>query len=158
TPRPQGNVLADLSSPHAGEVWVAGKNGSLLHGVTNAVGSVEWTLVDAGINSDLTAVSEAADGTVFIGSSTGGVLRGGGSAGRRTNLPAPGLTRITSLWAASHDDAWAAGNEATVYHWTGSGDWTAANVGPDAVTAVVGRAANDVWMASEIGHSIHWDG
>ncbi len=157
TPRPQGSALADLSSPRSGEMWAVGAGGTVLHGVVNPLASADWALVDVGVASDLTAVSEAADGTVFIGSNAGDVVRGDASGGW-TMLPAPGLARITGLWGASRDEAWAAGNEATIYHWTGPGGWRAADVGPDAVTAVVGRAANDVWMASEIGRSVHWDG
>ena len=103
-------------------------------------------------------MSASADGAVFIGSAAGDVLRGDASTGGWTKLAAPGLARVTGLWAASSDDAWAVGSEPTVYHWTGAGGWTAADVGPDGASAVVGRDATDVWMASELGHSVHWDG
>lgn len=157
-PRPQGNALADLSSPRAGELWAVGSAGTVLHGIVTGYEAVDWTLVDVGLASDLTAVSASADGAVFIGSASGEIVRGDATAGGWTELPAPGLARVTGLWAASGDDAWAVGAEPTAYHWTTAGGWTAADASPDGVVAVIGRAVNDVFMASELGHAVHWDG
>ena len=157
-PRPQGNYLRDLSSGRPGELWAVGSAGTVLHGLADADWTVAWTLVDVGLTGDLTAVSASADGAVFIGSASGDVVRGDASTGGWTKLAAPGLARVTGLWAASGDEAWAVGNEPTAYHWTGPGGWTAADVGPDGVAAVVGHDATDVWMASDIGHFVHWDG
>ncbi len=157
-PRPQGSFLHDLSSARTGEMWAVGDSGTVLRGSAEGTTPVAWTLVDVGLTANLTAVSASADGAVFIGSAYGDVVRGFATAGGWTKLAAPGLAKVTGLWAASANEAWAVGNEPTVYHWVRESGWTGTDVGPDGAAAVVGRGATDVWMASEIGHSVHWDG
>ena len=157
-PRPQGNILRDLSSALAGQLWAVGDAGTALHGLAQVNGQAAWTLVDVGLTADLTAVSTTADGAIFVGSAIGDIVRGFASADGFIKLPAPGLAKITGLWAPNANELWAVGNEPTVYHWVRPTGWTGTDVGPDGAAAVVGRAANDVWMASELGHSVHWDG
>jgi hypothetical protein len=156
-PRPQGLYLSDLSSPVTGELWAVGAEGTVLHGLASQFQRVVWTLADVGVTADLTAVSASGDGAVFVGSASGDVVRGYASGGW-TKLSPPGLAKVTGLWAPSANEVWAVGNEPTVYHWVRATGWTAADAGPDGAAAVVGRGASDVWMASELGHSLHWDG
>jgi len=139
-------------------MWAVGDVGTVLHATSNGSAPVVWTVVDVGLTSNLTAVSESADGAVFVASQLGEVVRGDATAGDWAPLPALIRDGVTGLWAASRDEVWAACAESTVHHWTTAAGWTATSVAPDVVTAVVGRGTNDVWMASSMGHALHWDG
>jgi hypothetical protein len=154
SPRPQGIPLSDASSPRDGELWAVGANGTVLHAAAGGF----WNLVDAGLTAGLTAVSATADGAVWVGSYDGDVARGDATGGVWDRLPRPGLVRVTGLWAAGRDEAWAVGAETTAYHWTAAAGWTAYDLGMDGVAAVTGRAADDVWAATMIGHYARWDG
>lgn len=70
----------------------------------------------------------------------------------------PGTRPLFAVWAASADEAWAAGMGGQVLRRTG-GQWAAFPTGTTAtLTSIWGRAADDVWFVGFERTALHWNG
>jgi hypothetical protein len=72
----------------------------------------------------------------------------------------PTMQFLNGVWAASANDAWAAGQGPTILRFDGM-TWTPQAMPMNSIvqlTAVYGTASDDVWFAGDALQFLHWDG
>ncbi len=83
-------------------------------------------------------------------------------------VPAPaGLTRITAVWSAARDDAWAAAKiengdlvHSALLHWDGVTwqEWPDTRLQIGEISSLWGSSPFDIWAVGTVGTVLHYDG
>lgn len=115
----------------------------------------------AGWLDDLSSVFALSDDDIWVAGRLR-LLRLQGGAWQ--DVPAAVTTyrqEFTSIWASGPNDAWAVawGDEDSTQHWDGTA-WSVVHGGTPGgyLDSVFGFAANDVWLMTDDGDPLHWNG
>jgi hypothetical protein len=166
-PRPQGNDLNDVLALANDDIWAVGRAGTVLHydgsqwsGITSLV-EVDTSSSGGEGEQDasLDSIWASSPQDLWIAGRYG-ILRGDGEHWNAVTVTGTDASTIyTSVWGTASDDVWVTTRANGVFHFDGA-TWSshtfASGVG-GAVTAVAGRAANEVYFAT--GNGVYrWDG
>lgn len=148
---PTTTDLYGVSGSGPNDVWVVGKQGTIMH-----FDGTAWSLSQDGTGAPLHSVYAADPNDAWL-LAAGLIHRWNGAAWSPVNNV--GNDSLGVIWGTAANDVWAFG--ATAFHWDGS-SWTSSTIGNYSVSAVWGTATNDVWATGQSNpdafNVIHWDG
>ncbi len=143
------------------DVTAVGRTGTIVH-----FDGTDWTPMTSGTGEQIFGISGADDGVArrLYAVGTRAMIRFYNGT-RWAPMVAPGgsITNLTGVYAAAPDNAFAIGEQGTVFRYRGPLDaiqWTRETLpaGTETLTAIAGRNGNDVFIVSALGHIFHYDG
>jgi len=139
------------------DIWAIGRAGTILH-----FDGSTWSDVPSGTTQDLGGIwgSSSTDVWAVTAGPTGQVLHWDGVSWEidpSVQISYAGLAGAKSIWGSSATDVWIVGDR--LLHWNGTA-WSTQPSPESAsyLTAILGTAADDVWVAEKGGRMVHWDG
>jgi signal transduction histidine kinase/ligand-binding sensor domain-containing protein len=134
-----------------GRLWVA----TLLSVFSVSEGKLTREYVAQTTADHPTGLAEAADGTIWIGTLSGSLLRREGNAFARLEPPERNsLGRIWSLWPASGGGLWAGTSDGGLLHWH-NGNFhrftTRDGLPSDSVEQILGDSSGNLWLGTRAG-------
>lgn len=135
------------------DVWAVGAGGTILH-----YDGAAWSPSGSGVSTTLEDVSGTSASDVWAVGEGGVVLHYDGSTWSRATSGTS--NDVYGVWAASPGAAWAVATGSQVLRWNGS-DWALESTPlppGEALTAVGGSSASDVWAGGSRGWVAHFDG
>jgi hypothetical protein len=152
-------VLNGIWGSAANDAWIVGDRGNILH-----YDGVNWSLtgvVKSGTTAGLNAVWGASAQEVWVVGQMGTILHYDGA----TWAASPSGTNqvLNAVWGTGPSDVWAVGGypSGVALHWDGA-SWKNVPISTSTPTGMLtglsGTAGDDVWMVSQNGGILHWDG
>ena len=157
------DTLGLASGKNAGSIRAVAVYGSAAGTALIVVPGPIWVQVPAITTNDLYAVWGSSSSDVWVVGVAGTVLHFDGNAW--TALPPITTKALTAIWGSGPSDIWAdaytiGGGGGQLFHYNGA-VWAAdtTTIPPhDALGALWGSSATDVWTGGDAGYLLHYDG
>jgi hypothetical protein len=142
--------LTGLWGSSATDVWVVGRDATLLHW-----NGIAWTGVANSSTSGFYGAWGSRANDVWAVGTSGTILHW---TGYWSTVESGTAAQLDDVWGSGANDVWAVGLDGIILHWNG-GSWSSVPSGTSArLKGIWGSGATDAWAVGGAGTILHWDG